>query len=197
MGRNRPNAKPRPRFGYSGLMDSQPFILIHEEHRDFRVYQPGADIWLSNLPFTDEHLTALAEAGAKTVLNLCEDSEYHSWKRPTQRQLIDASYRNLQLKEVRLPMPDKGAHAFELLDQAVELYLSARQGGRTPFVVHCRGGRERSATVVAALLVYSEGIPVKDALDRLATLWFLADPLPHQRQALARWADARGLPSRD
>jgi predicted protein tyrosine phosphatase len=130
-------------------------------------------------------------------LNLCEDSEYHGWKRPTQRELVKAAYKELELHEVRLPMPDKGEHTFELLDQAVELYLSARQREETPFVVHCRGGRERSATVIAALLVYSEGIPVKEALDRLHDLWFLADPLPHQRQALARWADARDLPSRD
>lgn len=173
----------------------EPLILIAERLRDFRVYAVGPDLWLANLPFRQSHVEALRAAGARTVLNLCQDGEYRTFRtRPSQREEIELAYAAAQIQEIRLPLEDKSAPSLELLDRAVAAFQEAERSGETPFVVHCRGGRERSVTALAAILSEREQCAVKPALRRIKAVYGGASPLRSQREALRLWASSRGLP---
>lgn len=170
----------------------EPVILIPDRLRDFRVYKIAPDLWLANLPFRRIHVEALRDAGAKTVLNLCEDEEYLTFRtRPSQRQEIEEAYAEAGIEEIRLPMADKSAHSGAALEWAVQAFREAEKSGRTPIVVHCRGGRERSATALGAILVERERCEVKVALAQIREVYGGASPLRSQRQALERWAAQR------
>jgi protein-tyrosine phosphatase len=174
------------------LARGTPLIFIPEPLRDFRVYVVADGLWLGNLPFRSDHVDALKESGARTVLNLCEDCEYRTFRTlPSQREELEAAYAADGIKEIRLPMADKSAHLPTVFDQALSAYRAARSEGAVPFFVHCRGGKERSVTVVAALLVAEHGYTVAGALEHLADIYPSADPLRGQRRALAAWAADR------
>jgi len=170
----------------------EPLILIPDRLRDFRVYRVAPDLWLANLPFRRTHVEALRDAGAKTVLNLCQDEEYLTFRtRPSQREELGHAYAETGINEIRLPMADKSVPSCEDLDRAVAAFREAEESGRTPIVVHCRGGRERSVTALGAILVEREQCAVEVALAQIRAVYGGASPLRAQRQALERWAATR------
>ena len=125
---------------------SGPAIEIQDDGRAFVAHWVADGLMLANLPYKAGHVEALAEEGAGLVLNMCEDGEY----RPGQRKDVSYAYRSRGIEEARdLCMVDLGDHPVELFDTAVRLIDHAARSGRNA-VVHCRGGRERSAAVVAA-----------------------------------------------
>jgi hypothetical protein len=142
---------------------------------------------LANLPHEAAHADALADAGVGLVLNMCEDSEY----RPGQRDDMSRAYESYGIEETRaLRLADLGDHPLDLFDTAVRLVEDARLSGRN-VVVHCRGGRERSAAIVAAALVAKEGLTVEQAIERMRSIAPQAAPLPGQRSALELWTSRR------
>lgn len=140
-----------------------------------------------SMPYAAAHVEQLAAAGVTDVVNLCEDREY--WD--GERAAVSAAYTAAGITEHRLAVTDGSTVPDAVFDQAVEI---AGQG--TTFV-HCRGGRERSATVCTAILSRQRGTDVFEALRMAQEANPVFQPLEWQMAALVAWAasDAQGLPS--
>ena len=130
------------------------------------------------MPFTDGHVQALAGEGVTTVLNLCEDGEY--WQ--GERELVEAGYRRAGIVEHRLGVRDGCTVPPDLLERAVAL------ASAETVYVHCRGGRERAATVCTAILSRRHGVPVEEALRIAQAANPVFRPLPGQLAGLLAWA---------
>jgi protein tyrosine phosphatase (PTP) superfamily phosphohydrolase (DUF442 family) len=140
-----------------------------------------------SMPYAAAHVKQIAAAGATDVINLCEDREY--WD--GERDAIAAAYAGAGISEHRLAVTDGSTVPDRVFDRAAEI-----AAGATVFV-HCRGGRERSATVCAAILCRQRGIDVVQALRVAREGNPVFQPLEWQMAALAAWAapDVQGLPS--
>ena len=131
------------------------------------------------MPYTERHVRALSDEGVTAVINLCEDREY--WD--GERDLMDAQYGQAGIVEHRLAVTDGATVPDEVLDQAVTVAAT----GATVYV-HCRGGRERSATVCAAIVARSERLSAAEAIERAMAANPVFKPLPWQIEGLERWA---------
>jgi atypical dual specificity phosphatase len=130
------------------------------------------------MPHTEEHVAALRDEGVVVVVNLCEEREYWDGERET----VTAAYEASGIRELHLPVKDGSTVPHAVLDAAVD-------GMRDGVVyVHCRGGRERSATVATALLAATEGVPVDEALELARAGRPIFRPLPWQLAGLEAWA---------
>lgn len=130
------------------------------------------------MPFVAEHVDQLRAEGVEVVINLCQEREY--WE--GERGEVTAAYRRVGIAELHLPVTDGSTIPSRVLERAIEA-----AGGRTVYV-HCRGGRERSATVATALIAASEGVSIDGALDRAVRGRPIFAPLPWQLTALRAWA---------
>jgi protein-tyrosine phosphatase len=131
-----------------------------------------------SLPYAPAHVQQLAAVGVTDVVNLCEDREY--WN--GERAAVGAAYAGAGITEHRLPVTDGSTVPAAVFDQAVEI------AGRGTAFVHCRGGRERSATVCTAILC-RQGEPDVFAALRMAQEGNpVFQPLEWQMAALAAWA---------
>ena len=130
------------------------------------------------MPFRADHVAALRAEGVTAVVNLCQEREY--WD--GERELITSAYREHGMVELHLPVIDGSTVPAEVLDAAVAI-----ADGHIVYV-HCRGGRERSATVAAALLARIEGLPIDRALDLAKERRPTFAPLAWQVNALRAWA---------
>ncbi len=57
--------------------------------------------------------------------------------------------------------------------------------------VHCRAGWQRSAAVAAGVVALRQGLDIDAALELVQARKPSAEPLPHQREDLRRWSEAR------
>jgi atypical dual specificity phosphatase len=130
------------------------------------------------MPFGKDHVDQLLAEGVGAVVNLCEEREY--WD--GEREEVLAAYRAAGIVEHHLPVRDGSTVPVEVIAAAVSL----AEG--TTVYVHCRGGRERSATVATALLAASEGLEIDHALARAREGRPIFAPLPWQLTALRAWA---------
>jgi protein tyrosine phosphatase (PTP) superfamily phosphohydrolase (DUF442 family) len=130
------------------------------------------------MPHAAEHVGQLDGEGVRHVINLCEEREYWEDERTT---VLDA-YHAFGIVEHHLPVKDGSTVPAAVIDAAVTA------SGDGAVYVHCRGGRERSATVAAALLFASEGISIELAIRRSQELRPIFQPLPWQVAALRAWA---------
>jgi atypical dual specificity phosphatase len=137
------------------------------------------------MPYTERHVRDLSAEGVTAVINLCEDSEYWAGE----RDLMSAQYQTAGIVEHRLAVRDGATVPAEVLDSAV----AVAQAGDTVYV-HCRGGRERSATVCAAIVAHTDRLDADEAVSRTQAANPVFKPLPWQVQALEQWvrAGARG-----
>jgi atypical dual specificity phosphatase len=129
------------------------------------------------MPYTDRHVQLLAGEGVTAVINLCQDAEY--WQ--GEHDLVRAGYARAGIAEHRLPVRDGSTVPPAVLDRAVELAAAGT------LYVHCRGGRERSATVCAAILSRQTGADVDEALRLAQAANPVFRPLPGQVQGLRSW----------
>jgi protein-tyrosine phosphatase len=128
----------------------------------------------------------LGALGVSRVLNLVEDDEYpRGARRKVERTLADAG-----IEERRLSSEDYGGLPPELLEQATAQVNSWLDDGEVVYL-HCRAGWQRSAAVAAGAIAIRDGIDLDAALLQVQKQRSTADPLPHQREDLARWFDAR------
>ena len=132
------------------------------------------------MPHAREHVDALAAEGVTVVVNLCELREY--WD--GERELVVAAYTESGIVEQHLPVKDGSTVSAAVLDQAL------RAAGDGVTYVHCRGGRERSATVAAALLADAEQLGIDDALEQARARRPVFAPLPWQVETLRAWRAA-------
>ena len=130
------------------------------------------------MPHAADHVRQLEGEGVRSVINLCEEREY--WE--GERAAVLAAYDAAGIVEHHLPVKDGATVSADVIDAA----LRVLDGGTA--YVHCRGGRERSATVAAALLSASESISIDHALQRSKELRPVFQPLPWQVAALRAWA---------
>lgn len=157
--------------------------------RWFRSYgfaQVLDDLFVGAYPLDRDDVAALERLGVRRVLNLTEDAEY----RPGDRRAVERALAKAGIEEHRLRLTDYGGLPPDALEAAV-LVLNRwlDEGART--YLHCRAGWQRSAAVAAGVIAARAGIEIDEALAVLEDRKPSADPLPHQRQDLRRWWDAR------
>ncbi|MCA9316924.1 MAG: dual specificity protein phosphatase family protein [Planctomycetes bacterium] len=93
-------------------------------------------------------------------------------------------------KKAEVPIRDLSAPTSADLDQTWRILQGDRDG---TLYVHCRAGRERTGTVLAAWMARRGGISYDDAMKRLRSLGDFR-PLPGQEQAVRTWL-ASNVPS--
>jgi uncharacterized protein (TIGR01244 family) len=130
------------------------------------------------MPFGHAHVDQLIAEGVGAVVNLCEEREYWDGERAE----VLTAYRAAGIVEHHLPVRDGSTVPVDVIAAAVEV------AGDNTVYVHCRGGRERSATVATALLAASEGLEIDRALERARERRPIFAPLPWQVTALRAWA---------
>lgn len=131
---------------------------------------PGRDFVRSDEPVSAEQanhaLSAIRGWGADILVSLIEDAEYELYGLPVLEGNIPAG-----MKWLKLPIADMGAPdaAWEAAWNEVgpELRAILRYGGK--ICLHCIGGRGRSGTV-AALLLIELGMAPKDAIEAVRSV---------------------------
>lgn len=141
---------------------------------------------IGSYPLDSDDVTMLRWAGVERILNMVEDEEY----RPGEREAVERALAQLGIEEHRLPLPDFGGLAPELIDQAVAMVSGWLAEGRRVYL-HCRAGWQRSPAIAAALLALRNGSDIDEALEAVRSRKPTADPLPHQQDDLRRWWRAR------
>ena len=158
--------------------------------RWFRSYGFGEvldDLLVGAYPLDADDVGVLSRAGVRRVLNLTEDEEY----RPGDRPKVERALAAAGIEEHRLSLTDYGGLPPDALEAAVgEINAWLDEGTRT--YVHCRAGWQRSAAVAAGVVAVRTGRDIDEALAYVQDRKPSADPLPHQREDLRRWWDARG-----
>jgi protein-tyrosine phosphatase len=134
------------------------------------------------MPVSARHIDELRAEGVTTVINLCEDREY--WD--GERDAVAGACARAGIAEHRLPVIDGATVPPGVLEQAV-----AAATGRVAYV-HCRGGRERSAAVTAALMAASAGSSADEALDLAVSIRPTFKPLAWQVEGVRLWLRERG-----
>lgn len=138
------------------------------------------------LPLDDADVRALSALGVSRVFNLVEDGEYARGA----RRKVEKALANEDIVEVRVGTEDYGALTPDLLEQGAAQVNRWLDEGEVVYL-HCRAGWQRSAAVAAAAIALRDGIDVETALTQVQQLKATADPLPHQREDLQRWFEAR------
>ena len=121
-------------------------------------------------------------AGVERVLNLVEDEEY----RPQEREALERAFAQMGIEEHRLPFPDFGGLPSELVDRAVSI-ISGWLGEGRRIYVHCRAGVNRSATVVAAYLMWRDRLTRDEALKLIRSKRRRIMPFPAYQEYLSAW----------
>jgi len=134
------------------------------------------------MPHSEEHVAALRDEGVVLVINLCEEREY--WK--GERATVLHAYADAGITERHLPVKDGATVPHAVIDAAL-----AGDGGATVYV-HCRGGRERSATVATAILARDQRLTIDQALAVAQRGRPTFRPLPWQVAGLQAWASEPG-----
>ena len=138
----------------------------------------GDSLLAGAMPFRADHVDALHAEGVTAVVNLCQEREY--WD--GERELVLGAYSARGITEHHLPVIDGSTVPPEILDQAVEIARA------NTVYVHCRGGRERSATVAIAVISVLEELPISEAVDEAQRRRPIFAPLPWQVTGLHSWA---------
>ncbi len=138
------------------------------------------------LPLDDTDVRRLTALGVTRVLNLVEDSEYQRGA----RRKVEKALAKADIEEVRLSTEDFGPLSEDLLEQGAAQLNRWLDQGETVYL-HCRAGWQRSPAVASGAIALRDGIDIEAALAHVQLLKTTADPLPHQREDLRRWFDAR------
>jgi protein-tyrosine phosphatase len=158
----------------SRWFDTYGFAEVHE------------NLLIGAFPLDGDDVGALASLNVRRVLNLVEDEEYEAGR----RFAVQASLRAAGIEEYRMRLTDFGRLPADLLESAVCEVVDWLDEGVMSYV-HCRAGWQRSAAVAAGAVAVYQGIDIEDALDYVQRRKPSADPLPHQRDDLHAWWDAR------
>lgn len=140
-------------------------------------------------PLDADDAAMLEWMGVERVLNLAEDTEY----RPGEREQASAALIAAAIEEHRVRLTDYGHLPPDSIEAAVQQVLAWLKDGRRVYL-HCRAGWQRSAAVAAGVIALREGLDIDDALALVRARKPSADPLPHQREDVRRWWEARSAP---
>jgi protein-tyrosine phosphatase len=145
------------------------------------------ELLIGAYPLDGEDVAMLNWIGVRRVLNLVADEEY----RPGEREAVENAYAKAGIEEYRLDFVDHAELPGERLEAAVQEVLSWLETGVRSYV-HCRAGWQRSAAVAVGLVALSQRLDIDAALELVQARKPSAVPLPHQREDLWRWWEARG-----
>jgi protein-tyrosine phosphatase len=162
------------------------FFAMSNWFRTYGFADVSDGLFVGAYPLDEADVARLAAIGVRRILNLAEDQEYRQGERPVVVEALEQA----GIEEHRLSLLDFGglpASALEAAAREVNRWLD--EGTRT--YVHCRAGWQRSAAVAAAVIAVRHGLDVDDALAQVQARKPSADPLPHQREDLQRWWQAR------
>lgn len=157
--------------------------------RWFRTYgfqEVYDDLVIGAVPTDYDDVAALQFMGIDSVVNLVSDDEYELGE----HDLVADAYDAAAIEERRLSLVDYGHLPAQALDAAVALINPWLDEGRTIYL-HCRAGWQRSAAVAAAVVATREQLDVDQAVRLIRSRKPSADPLPHQREDLRTWWQAR------
>jgi protein-tyrosine phosphatase len=163
--------------------------MISALSRWFRTYgfaRVHDGLLIGAYPLDAEDIRMLAAMPVRQILNLVEDQEYG----PGRRFVIEDALRETGIQEYRMQLTDFGRLPPEQLEEAVRLVVSWLKEG-TPSYVHCRAGWQRSAAVAAGAVAVYDGLGIDEAVAYVQQRKPSADPLPHQRDDLRAWWNAR------
>jgi len=137
-------------------------------------------------PLDRRDVAMLANMGIQRVLNLVEGEEY----RPGEREAAEEALRAAGIDEHRMRLTDFGQLPPDELEAAVRTVCDWLDEGCRVYL-HCRAGWQRSAAVAAGVVALREQVDIGPALEKVQLRKPSADPLPHQREDLARWWEGR------
>lgn len=163
---------------------------VSEWFRSYGFADVDERLIIGALPLDEADVRMLAGLGVTRVLNLVEDREYRGYRRNARAQ-VQAALTRAGIAEQRLATEDFGSISPELLDRCAAL-VNRWLDQREVVYVHCRAGRQRSATVAAAALALRERSDPDSALEAIQARKPSATPLPHQLADLHAWWTARG-----
>lgn len=144
-------------------------------------------------PLTELDVRSLAAQGVTHVLDLREPSE---WNRPGifGSEAVDAmaplgiTRRNVPIADLSAPSSAALTAAVDWIDGVLD---PMRANPSARLFVHCRAGIERTGTILTAWRCRRKGESLDEALAALRSAGWPADPLEHQRAAVAAWLKAR------
>lgn len=145
------------------------------------------DLVIGAYPLDAADVETLANLRVQRVLNLVQDEEYQTGQRAEVASALELA----DIPESRLELVDYGHLPFEQLEAAVTTVVDWLDEPGTSYV-HCRAGWQRSAAVAAGAVAIRERIDIEEAIEYVRKRKPSADPLPHQRDDLRAWWDARG-----
>jgi len=136
-------------------------------------------------PLSEVDVHELRSLGVTHVLDLREKKE---WLAPGQLGLdaIEAQER-LRLGRRWLPIPDGSAPEPQTLRLAADWLDTVLAARDATAYVHCRAGRERTATVLAAWIGRRDRLDPARSLQRLRRFGYPGQPLRAQVEAVARF----------
>jgi predicted protein tyrosine phosphatase len=147
------------------------------------------DLLVGAMPSDRSDVEMLGRFGVRRILNLVEDDEYVL---ADSREQVVAALADAGIEEHRVSVVDFGHLSPAAIDEAVTTvtgWLAQTPAERT--YIHCRAGWQRSAVVAAGVIAITEDLEIDAALAELSERKPSADPLPHQREDLRTWWDAR------
>jgi protein-tyrosine phosphatase len=144
------------------------------------------DLLVGAYPLDADDVGMLSWLEIERVLNLTEDEEY----RRGERQAVERALAAAGIEEHRLRLTDYGRLPAGALEKAVRVVSDWLDEGLRCYL-HCRAGWQRSAAVAAGVVAVRDGLDIDEALAVVQARKPSADPLPHQREDLRSWWEAR------
>lgn len=143
---------------------------------------PAGRLYISGAPVAQSH-RLLQQAGITHIVNMAGD---------TCKNYFPNSYRYVTyvLQDTRLSSAEVQAILLGTLDYIASILA---QSERHRVLIHCREGVSRSATVVVAYLMWTAGIPFRDALDILRASRPMCNPNTGFTYALLRFEKSLDL----
>ena len=104
------------------------------------------------MPENDAEVKAICDLGVSSFISLLSGSD------------VNQLYETLGVDYLWLPTTDGEPPSLDSIEKAYEFFASNKEKGA--IAIHCRGGRGRTGTLIAALLIKS-GMKKQEALDIL------------------------------
>jgi atypical dual specificity phosphatase len=134
-------------------------------------------------PLSARDIDQIRNQGVTHILDLREPSE---WLPPKHGSAALEAAERLGIHRLNVPVPDLTGPSSEALDAAFAFVSGALAETEGRIFVHCRAGKERSASVLAACVARREKLTYEQALAKLRQGCPFFKPLQDQERAV-RW----------